>query len=140
MSFLLDTNVISELRKGQRADPGLQKWAASTEPRRQFTSVLVLGEIRHGTELKRRHDPRQAAVLEAWLEKSIRMFHGRILPVDDKIADAWGRLGIPGPLPDIDGLIAATAKVHGLTVVTRDKAILAMNDIKSINPFSMDGM
>lgn len=136
MSFLLDTNVISEMRKGQRANPGVRRWAASTEPRVQFTSVLVLGEMRYGTELKRRHDPRQADILEAWLQKSIRAFHGRILPVDDRIADAWGRLGIPDPIPDIDGLLAATALVHGLTLVTRDTALLSIDAIRAVNPFA----
>jgi toxin FitB len=135
LRFLLDTNVISELRKGARASRGVVKWAASTEPAAQHTSVLVIGELRHSVELRRRSDVTQAAVLEAWLEHAVRSFGGRIFPVDAEIADAWGRLGVPDPLPDIDGLLAATALVHNLTIVTRDKALLGLKVIRTIDPF-----
>ena len=140
MSFLLDTNVISELRKGSRIDAGVLKWSGGTLPQAQYTSVIVIGELRRGVERKRLSDPTQAAVLERWLEKSILHFEGRILAIDQQVAAVWGRMGIPNPVPVIDGLIAATAKVHDLTVVTRDKAILAMKDVKSINPFINDGL
>ena len=135
VNFLLDTNVISELRKGSRTDAGVLNWSIGTTPTAQYTSVIVIGELRRGVELKRHTDAAQAHVLERWLEKSISSFEGRILPVDLRIASAWGRMGIPDPVTDIDGLIAATAKVHDLIVVTRDKSILAMKDVKSINPF-----
>lgn len=140
MSFLLDTNVISELRKGFKMDAGVLKWSGGTDPQAQFTSVIVIGELRRGVERKRLQDPVQADVLERWLRRSIVNFEGRILDIDQQVAAVWGRMGIPNPVPVIDGLIAATAKVHGLTVVTRDKAILAMKDLKSINPFSTDGL
>ncbi len=136
MRFLLDTNVISELRKGLRADVGVLKWSLDTNPQAQYTSVLVIGELRQGVELKRRRDAEQAAALERWLERSILSFEGRILVVDQTVAMAWGHLGVPDPVPEIDGLIAATAMTHDLTVVTRDRSILALNDVKSINPFT----
>jgi hypothetical protein len=136
LNFLLDTNVISELRKGRRADGGVIRWAGTTEPAAQHTSVLVIGELRRGVELKRRSDPDQAAVLERWLEKSIASFGGRILAVDDRVADMWGRLGIPDPLPDVDGLLAATAIVHGLTLVTRDIALLSLSEVRTVDPFT----
>ena len=136
MRFLLDTNVISELRKGLRADAGVLKWSLDTNPQAQYTSVLVIGELRQGVELKRRRDAEQSAALERWLERSILSFEGRILVVDQQVAVAWGHMGIPDPVPEIDGLIAATAMFHDLTVVTRDKNILALSDVKSINPFA----
>ena len=140
MNYLLDTNVISELRKGLKMDTGVLRWSGGTEPQAQFTSVVVIGELRRGVERKRLQDQRQADVLVRWLERLILNFEGRILDIDRQVADVWGRMGIQNPVPVIDGLIAATAKVHGLTVVTRDKAILAMKDVKSINPFHSDGL
>jgi toxin FitB len=140
VSYLLDTNVISELRKRSKIDAGILKWSSGTDPQAQYTSVVVIGELRRGVERKRLQDPLQADVLERWLERSIANFEGRILNIDQQVATVWGRMGIPDPVPVIDGLIAATAKVHDLTVVTRDKAILAMKDVKSINPFINGGL
>jgi hypothetical protein len=137
LSYLVDTNVISELRKRERGHPGVVRWAASVEPMELHTSVLVIGEIRHGIELKRRSDTAQAAALEVWLDQLRAGLGGRILPVDERIAEAWGRLGIPDPVPSIDGLIAATAMVHGLTVVTRNVSDLARTGVAVLDPFSM---
>ena len=133
---MLDTNVISELRKRERGHSGVVRWAASVDPQELHTSVMVIGEIRRGIELKRRADPAQATALTLWLDKVRAGFGARILPVDERIAEAWGRLGIPDPLPAIDGLIAATAIVHGLTVVTRNVADLARSGVTVLDPFS----
>lgn len=136
MSYLIDTNVISELRKAERGHPEVVRWAASINPAGLHTSVLVIGEIRRGIELKRRNDAVQAAALDAWLEKMRAGLGPRILPVDERVATLWGRLGIPDALPAIDGLIAATALVHGLTVVTRNLGDLARAGVTILNPFS----
>ena len=136
MTYLIDTNVISEFRKEHRSDPNVLRWIGATLPEEHHTSVLVIGEIRHGVELMRRRDPRQAEAMERWLAGMVAKYHGRILPIDDRVADAWGRLGIPDPVPDIDGLLAATALVHGLTLVTRDTALLSIGAIRAVNPFA----
>jgi toxin FitB len=136
LSYLLDTNVISELRKRERGHPGVVRWAAAVDPQELHTSVLVIGEIRRGIELKRRTDAAQAGALTVWLDKLRAGLGTRILPVDERIAEAWGRLGIPDPLPAIDGLIAATAIVHGLTVVTRNVADLARTGVTIFDPFA----
>ena len=136
MSYLLDTNVISELRKRERGHAGVVRWAASVDPQDLHTSVLVIGEIRRGIELKRRADAAQATALTLWLDKLRAGLGARILPVDERIAEAWGRLGIPNPLPVIDGLIAATAIVHGLIVVTRNVADLARSGVTVLDPFA----
>jgi predicted nucleic acid-binding protein len=136
LSYLLDTNVISELRKRERGHSGVVRWAASVDPHELHTSVLVIGEIRRGIELKRRADAAQATALTLWLEKLRAGLGARILPVDERIAEAWGRLGIPSPLPVIDGLIAATAIVHGLIVVTRNVADLARSGVTVLDPFA----
>ena len=137
MSYLIDTNVILEFRKEHHADPRVLRWIGATLPSEHHTSVLVIGEIRHGVELLRRRDPQQAHVIERWMNGMIVKYSSRILPVDGRVADAWGRLGIPDPVPDIDGLLAATALVHGLTLVTRYAALLSMGGVRAINPFNL---
>lgn len=139
MTFLVDTNVISELRKRERGHPGVVRWAASVDPTELHTSVLVIGEIRRGIEQKRRSDPAQAAALERWLDGMRVGLGRRIIPIDERIAELWGRLGVPATLPAIDGLIAATAMVHGLTVVTRDFGDMARTGAALLNPFAAAG-
>ena len=124
MAYLLDTNILSELRKGERCDPLVAEWAKAQDPRDLFTSVLVIGEIRKGIERRRRTDPAQADVLERWLATLQAVFDGRILPIDAEVAQDWGRLNAPQTLPPIDSLLAATARVHAMTLVTRDAAII----------------
>ena len=136
MKFLLDTNVISELRKRDRAHPNVVRWAARTAVEEIGTSVLVLAEIRRGIELKRRSDPQQAKSLDRWFSQMRMRLGERVLPVDEPVAEAWGLLGIPDPLPLIDGLLAATAKVHGLTLVTRNVADMATAGVLVLDPFS----
>lgn len=134
MSFLVDTNVWSELRK-RRRDHGVAAWFAGVADEDIFLSVLVAGEIRRGVEKVRARDPRQAASLERWLLGVLRDCAERILPVSQEVADEWGRLSSRRTLPAIDGLLAATARVHGLTLVTRNVRQLAGTGIPLLNPF-----
>jgi predicted nucleic acid-binding protein len=134
--FLLDTNVASEARKGRRADPGVSAWLASAEDTDLFLSVLVLGEIRDGIERARPHDPVKARALELWLAGLERNFSGRTFAVTASVADQWGRLNAIRPIPTVDGLLAATALVHSLTLVTRNVADVAHTGVQVLNPFS----
>ena len=136
MTYLLDTNVISELRKGDRCDANVLDWYTGVEDVDMFLSVLVLGEMRRGIERIRKRDPRQTAVLERWLEEVALRFAGRILPVDDRIAGAWGRTYYVRNVPVVDALLAATAKVHDLTLVTRNVSDVEGLGAKVLNPFS----
>lgn len=135
MKWLLDTNVLSELRKAERCDPRVARWAAAREPEALYTSVLVLGEIRRGIERLRRKDVRQARALAGWLEQVRLAFAGRILEVTEDVAEEWGRLDVPDPRPVVDGLLAATAKVNGLTLVTRNESDVAGTGVQVLNPF-----
>ena len=136
MSWFIDTNVLSELRKGPRADAGVTQWFADVADDAIFTSVLVLGELRRGVELVRRRDEVAATSLERWLDEMVGWFPERVLPVDDAVADRWGRLNVPNPVPAIDGLLAATALVHGLTLVTRNVSDFASTGVAVHNPFA----
>jgi toxin FitB len=136
VKFLLDTNVISEIRKRDRAHPHVARWVARTPVEDIGTSVLVLAEIRHGIELKRRSDSEQAKSLDRWFSQMRTRLGDRVLTIDEPVAEAWALLGIPNPLPLIDGLLAATAKVHGLTLMTRDVADIAVAGVSLLDPFS----
>ena len=135
MTYLLDTNVVSELTKS-RPDPGVVAWRERTTADGHFLSVLVLGEIRRGVELLRRRDQDRARPFDQWLATLIRDFGPRILPVDAAVADAWGRLDVPDRLPAIDGLLAATALVHDLILVTRNTADVQRPLVRVLNPFT----
>jgi predicted nucleic acid-binding protein len=135
VTYLLDTNVVSELRKGSRGDRSLIAWISTVAPKALYTSVLVIGELRRGIEGIRRRDDRQAKAYENWLEQVRLAFAGRILDIDERIAEEWGRLNVPDPLPAIDGLLAATSKVHGLTLATRNVADVVRTGIATIDPF-----
>ena len=134
MSFLLDTNVVSEARK-RTANPNVKAWLASVVGPELHLSVLVIGEIRQGIERMRRRDAAQAGVYDSWLSTLLRDYADRIVPVDADVAQEWGRLNVPDPLPVIDGLLAATAKVRGWTLVTRNTADLAGSGVRLLNPF-----
>ena len=134
--FLLDTNVLSELRKEKRCDEGVRQWFEGTEAEELFISVLVLGEIRQGIERIRLRDPVQARALEKWLGWVAAEFAERLLPVNEKVADQWGSLGLQQPIPMLDALLAATALVHGLTVVSRNEEDFRNTGVPVINPFS----
>lgn len=135
MSYLIDTNVVSELRKGVRANPLVVDWFRKQQPQELFLSVLTLGELRHGVERAHRRDPKSALALRRWLDRTLNRFRDRILDVDRAVAERWGRIGIPDPLPDVDALIAATALVHDLIVVTRNVKHVAPAGVRCFNPF-----
>ena len=136
MSYLLDTNVISELRKGPRADAGVLAWLGSVPEAELYLSVLVVGELRQGVERLRRRDPRAAETLDQWLASLTSRYEARILGVNAHIAEIWGRLNVPDPLPAVDGLLAATALAHGLTLVTRNTRDVARSRAELLNPFA----
>jgi predicted nucleic acid-binding protein len=134
MTFLLDTNVVSELRK-VRPDPQVLAWFDTVSSAETFISVLTIGEIRTGIDRLRRKDAAQAAALENWLAGLRTTYTDRIVDVDARIAEEWGRHNVPDPLPVIDGLLAATASCRGWTLVTRNTADLARRHVLLLNPF-----
>jgi toxin FitB len=135
MAYLLDTCVISELRKAH-CDHGVATWMSGIQPDEAFLSVLTLGEIRRGIEMHRPKDARAAGALERWLLGLEVHYAERILPITPAIADRWGRLSVNQPLPVSDGLIAATALEHKLTVVTRNGADFQRSGVNILDPFS----
>lgn len=134
MSFLLDTNVVSETRK-RRPNINVRNWVAARPEEELFISVLVVGEIRQGIERLRPRDPRQAEVLEAWLGILRHDYEDRVLPITTDIGEQWGRMSSHNPLPVVDGLMAATAIVHDLTLATRNTADVASTGARLFNPF-----
>ena len=135
MSYLLDTIVISELRKGDRADPNVLAWFSGLNDDEILLSVLTVGEIRRGIESIRLRDRDAAAALDGWLHQLIAQHKDRILPIDQRVADEWGRLNVPDPLPVVDGLLVATAKVGGLTLATRNVRDIERTGVSYVNPF-----
>jgi hypothetical protein len=136
VSWLLDTNILSEIRKGNCCDSGVQQWFAAADEEELFVSVLVLGEIRKGIEQIRLRDSAQARLLEKWLATLKTKFAERILPIDQETAEQWGGLGLRQPVPVLDSLLAATALVHDLTIVSRDESGFRNTGAKFLNPFS----
>jgi predicted nucleic acid-binding protein len=136
LSYLLDTNVISELRKGERADANVTAWFADVADEEIFLSVLTIGEIRRGIESVRRRDPDSAAALDRWLNLLSEAHGDRVIPIDRAIAEEWGRISVPDPLPVVDGLLTATARVLGLTLVTRNVADVENGEVELVNPFA----
>ncbi len=131
--FLLDTNIVSELRRGGRGNAGVSDWYDGVQDADLFTSALVIGEIRKGiARLHRRQDYRQAEILEV----SQDFFAGRILPVDAAVADLWGQMYAIRNVSIIDGLIAATAKVNNFTLVTRNVEDVQGLGVDLLNPFT----
>lgn len=138
MSYLLDTNVISELQR-RHPHPNVLRWVARHDSSALHLSVLTLGEIRKGAELQA--DPERRARLQDWLENDLGTWAGhRILPVDASVADRWGRLAAHAgrTLPTIDSLIAATALRHGLTLVTRNLRDFSFPELKLLDPWTLD--
>lgn len=134
--YLLDTNLVSELRRGRRADARVADWAAGMPAASAFLSVVTIFEIERGILLVERRDPGQGAILRRWLETHVLAeFEGRILSIDIAVARRSAALHVPDPMPDRDALIAATALVHGMTVVTRDVADFERRGVPLLNPW-----
>lgn len=133
MSFLLDTNVVSEIRRGR--DPQVREWASGVDDFDLHLSVMTLGEIRRGIELLRGRDPAQADVFANWLGELHARFGERIVPIDAAVAEEWGRLNAVAQRNTVDSLIAASARVRGLTVVTRNTGDFEDCGVALINPW-----
>jgi predicted nucleic acid-binding protein len=136
--YVLDTNVVSELRKVRsgKADPHVAAWADSVDAVVLFLSAITLQELELGVLLAERRDPTQGSVLRAWLDAHVLpAFINRVLPVDAAVARRSARLHVPDPRPVRDALIAATALVHGMTVVTRNVADFASTGVALLNPW-----
>jgi toxin FitB len=133
LSFLLDTNVVSEIRRGR--DPHVRAWANGVEDIDLHLSVMTLGEIRKGIELLRSRDRAQAHVFADWLCELHTRFAERIVPIDAAVAEEWGRLNASAPRNTVDSLIAASARVRGLTVVTRNTGDFEDCGVVLINPW-----
>jgi predicted nucleic acid-binding protein len=135
VKYLVDTNVLSEIRKGTRCNASVAEWWSSINQDDVFISILTIGEIRKGIEKARRRDAGFAASLEKWLSLVTSHYRDRIIEIDLEVAEEWGRLSVPNPLPAVDGLIAATAKIKGLTLVTRNVRDIARTDVAFLNPW-----
>ncbi|MSP61227.1 MAG: type II toxin-antitoxin system VapC family toxin [Myxococcales bacterium] len=135
MRWLLDTNILSELRKKGRCDRRVAEWFAPIPSDDLHTSVLVVGEIRRGIESLRRSDVAGAAAIERWLHGTVLQYHDRILPIDQAVAEVWGRMNALRSLPVVDSLLAATAHAHGLILVTRNVRDLRAVGVEVRNPF-----
>jgi predicted nucleic acid-binding protein len=135
MPFLLDTNILSELRKGDRCDPNVLNWAAKESAQAHYISVLSLGEIRKGIELLRKKSPDKCMSLEDWLQKLHTDYANCTIAITAEISERWGELSSVRSLPVIDSLIAATALEHGLILVTRKTKDFDGLGISVLNPF-----
>ena len=137
MTYLLDTDVVSELRRPER-EPRVAEWIGSVHAHELHVSVLVLGELRAGIErLRRRGDGLQASALDGWFTDLRDAFGERSLPVSSAVAECWGRLNAERPLPVVDGLMTATALVHDLTLVTRDASAVAGTGVRVLDPWRL---
>ena len=137
--YLIDTDVISEARKGVRANTGVHEFLtrARADEAPVFLSAVTIGELRRGVELIRyRGDERQAGILESWLTALVRDFDDNILPLDAEIAQIWGRLRVPHPENALDKQVAATAMIHGLTLVSRNERHYRRIGVDVVNPFT----
>jgi predicted nucleic acid-binding protein len=135
VSFLLDTNVVSELHK-REPDHAVTSWFASVRAIDLHLSVLVVGEIRNGIQRLARRDRDRATGYEKWLADLLDLYGDRVVPVTVEVAETWGLLNVPDPLPVIDGLLAATALVHDWTLVTRNTADMRRTGVRLLDPFA----
>jgi hypothetical protein len=134
VAYLLDTNVIAEVRR-HAPNPNVLRWFGSVRGNDLYLSVMVLGEVRQGIERLRPRDPRRAADLERWLDTLEETYADRIVSVSAEVADEWGRMNARGRRPVVDGLLAATAKVHDLTLVTRNAKDVKGTGVRLLDPF-----
>jgi predicted nucleic acid-binding protein len=137
VNVLVDTNVVSELKRGRHADARVVAWFSNIPSERVFTSVIVLGEVRRGIELVARRDKRQAELLERWYASIREHLANRVLAVDEPIMMIWSKISVPHMQPAYDGLIAATALAHGMTVVTRNALDYQRAGLDVIDPWSL---
>jgi toxin FitB len=134
--YILDTNVISELRKGKKAQRSVRMWAQSLPATSFYLSVVSVLELEIGTLLVERRDPKHGAILRAWIDGHVLpSFSGRILAIDIVVAQRCASLHVPNPRSDRDALIAATALVHGMTVVTRNESDFQATGVGVVNPW-----
>ena len=138
--YLLDTNVVSELRKAKtgKIDKNIMAWAGSVSAQSLFLSAITIMELETGVLLIERRDPTQGAILRSWLDTHVLpAFTDRILPVDTSVAQCCAKLHVPDPRSDRDALIAATAFVHGMTVVTRNVDDFVATKVDILNPWKV---
>ena len=134
--FVLDTNVVSELRRPEKADPRVLAWASATPLSMFFLSSITVLELELGTLLMERRDPAQGAILRAWMNNQVLpRFEGRILAIDLAVAQRCARLHVPDPRAERDALIAATALVHGMTVATRNAVDFEPTGVQIVDPW-----
>jgi predicted nucleic acid-binding protein len=134
--YLLDTNVISELRKARKTHPNVREWAERLPSASLYISVISVLELEIGILLVDRRDKEQGAILRAWMDRHVLpTFYGRILAIDTDVAQRCATLHVPNPRSDRDALIAATALVHGLTVATRNVADFERTGVAVLNPW-----
>jgi predicted nucleic acid-binding protein len=137
--YILDTNVISELRKAKKTHPNVKKWAKRVPSASLYISVISVLELEIGILLIQRRDKEQGSILRAWMDRCVLpTFSGRILPIDTAVAQRCATLHVPNPCSDRDALIAATALVHGLTVVTRNVADFERTGVGVLNPWGIE--
>lgn len=135
MKYLLDTNILSEIRKGSRAHLSVRKWWAETDGMDVCVSVMALGEVRQGVERLRIRNPEKAKDIERWLQSIPKTMGTRLLGVNHRVADEWGRMGVRRTLPLVDSLLAATAIAHDLILVTRNIRDIKDTGVRYLNPF-----
>lgn len=135
--LLLDTNVVSALRRPDRY-PQVAQWAAQHHPQELFLSAVTIGEIQRGITQQERHNAPFAHALNVWLSHLLTLYGDRVLPLDVAVAQRWGRLSASLGYDNVDLMIAATALVHGLTVVTRNVRHFDRADVLVLNPFTPD--
>ena len=134
--YILDTSVVSELRKARKTHPNVKKWAQPLPSASLYISAISLLELEIGILLVARRDKEQGAVLRAWMDGHVLpTFSGRILAIDTAVAQRCATLHVPNPRSDRDALIAATALVHGLTVATRNVADFERTGVSVVNPW-----
>ena len=136
MSYLIDTNVLSEIRKGPRAHDAVLEWWHSTSETDLFLSVIVVGEVYRGIEKLMPIDPNRARVFLDWIQEAVKAFEGRILNIDLETARVWARLTSGRTLPLSDGLLAATAISRDLTLITRNTNDIRDTGVRYLDPFT----